>query len=138
MDGDFDEEDKHVSNKLNKKEEESFPSLISNCMPNNVVKPIRNYAAVLIAPAPKIEVAPKVVDINLLVSKAEQKNDKKIKIETDFNYNSRQAPWAYASNKIVPKNNWAAMVESDDEDDAYSDYNDYSSNYDEIETNYDY
>ena len=143
LDGDFDEAENQVSKNSKKTVKfdvkESFPSLVSKCMSNNI-KPIGNYAAVLIAPAPKINVEPKVEPINLPINLPVEKTEKKL--ETNYNY-SRQAPWAYSSNKLVSKSNWAAMVESDDDDDdedvnSFSDNNDFSSNYDETETNYDY
>ena len=129
LDGDSDEEETHVLKKTIKKVgfdvNDSFIS-----------KGLRNYAAALAAPAPKI--APKAVTVDILVSQAFHKEKpvaKDLKMESSYKTESKEskkpvpklAPWASTSNKVVQKNNWAAMEESDDEDDCYSD--NYSDNF---------
>jgi hypothetical protein len=124
LDGDSDEEETHVLKKTIKKVgfdvNDSFIS-----------KGIRNYAAALAAPAPKIapkavtvviKEKPKVHDLVNTNYKMESKESKESKKPV-----AKLAPWTSASNKVVQKNNWAAMEESDDEDDCYSD--NYSDNF---------
>ena len=123
LDGDSDEEETHVLKKTIKKVgfdvNDSFIS-----------KGLRNYAAALAAPAPKI--APKAVTI--VIKEKPKVHDL---VNTSYKMESKEskkpvtklAPWASTSNRVVQKNNWAAMEESDDEDedDCYSD--NYSDNF---------
>ena len=83
-----------------------------------VSKGLRNYAAALAAPAPKILSKAVVVDI-LEKPKAHDLVTASVKATPV----PKLAPWASTSNRVVRKNNWAAMEESDDEDedDCYSD-----------------
>ena len=127
LDGDSDGEETHVLKKTIKKVgfdvNDSFIS-----------KGLRNYAAALAAPAPKI--APKAVTVDILVIKEKPKVHDLVntsyKMESKESKESKKpmpklAPWASTSNRVVQKNNWAAMEESDDEDDCYSD--NYSDNF---------
>jgi hypothetical protein len=128
LDGDSDGEETQVLKKTIKK-------VAFNANDSFISKGLRNYAAALAAPAPKI--LPKAVIVDILISQAFHKEKPKVHdlVNTSFkteskeskNHVPKQAPWASASNKVVQKNNWAAMEESDDEDDCYSD--NYSDNF---------
>jgi hypothetical protein len=85
--------------------------------------PIGSYAAALAAPAPKI--LSKVV--NIPVSQEKPKAHDLVTASVKATPVPKLAPWASTSNKVVRKNNWAAMEESDDEDEDENDC--YSDNY---------
>ena len=127
LDGDSDGEETQVLKKTIKK-------VAFDANDSFISKGLRNYAAALAAPAPKI--LPKAVVVDILVSQAFHKEKPKVhdlvNTESKESKESKKpvpkvAPWASASNKVVQKNNWAAMEESDDEDDCYSD--NYSDNF---------
>ena len=127
LDGDSDGEETQVLKKTIKK-------VAFDANDSFISKGLRNYAAALAAPAPKI--LPKAVVVDILVSQAFHKEKPKVHdlVNTESKESKesknpvpKQAPWASASNKVVQKNNWAAMEESDDEDDCYSD--NYSDNF---------
>ena len=124
LDGDSDGEETQVLKKTIKK-------VAFDANDSFISKGLRNYAAALAAPAPKI--APKAVTVDILIAKEKPKvhdlvntESKESKVESKKPV-AKLAPWASASNKVVQKNNWAAMEESDDEDDCYSD--NYSDNF---------
>jgi hypothetical protein len=82
---------------------------------------IGSYAAALAAPAPKI--LSKAVVVDILVSQEKPKAHDLVTASVKATPAPKLAPWASTSNRVVRKNNWAAMEESDDEDedDCYSD-----------------
>ena len=86
-----------------------------------ISKGLRNYAAALAAPAPKI--LSKAVAVDILVSQEKPKAHDLVTASVKATPAPKLAPWASTSNRVVRKNNWAAMEESDDEDedDCYSD-----------------
>jgi len=124
LDGDSDGEETQVLKKTIKK-------VAFDANDSFISKGLRNYAAALAAPAPKI--LPKAVVVDILISQAFHKENPKVHdlVNTESKESKKpvpkQAPWVSASNKVVQKNNWAAMEESDDEDDCYSD--NYSDNF---------
>jgi hypothetical protein len=81
--------------------------------------PIGSYAAALAAPAPKI--LSKAVVVDILVSQEKPKVHDLVTASVKTKPVPKLAPWASTSNRVVRKNNWAAMEESDDEDEDYSD-----------------
>lgn len=97
-----------------------------------ISKGLRNYAAALAAPAPQILCLPlrtrtgKIFlsnAVDILVSQEKPKAHDLVTASVKATPVPKLAPWASTSNRVVRKNNWAAMEESDDEDedDCYSD-----------------
>ena len=90
-----------------------------------ISKGLRNYAAALAAPAPKI--LSKAVVVDILVSQEKPKAHDLVTASVKATPVPKLAPWASTTNRVVRKNNWAAMEESDDEDEDEDDC--YSDNY---------